>query len=266
MSNFQEDFMDLVEQTKELIDKSSSILVVTGAGISTGAGIPDFRSEGGLYDMVRKKFNLEDPTQIFDIGYFINNPSLFYEIAHYLTKDFKPTTAHKYIADLEKDHSVTVLTQNIDGLHIKAGSKNVIPAHGTMNEAYCLNCGHKEKNPPYNGYVLTCEICGGLMKPTVVFFRESLPRSFFEFYENWRDYNFDLLLVVGTGLEVYPVAGLVYEVNKYINDTIYVTKNSKSYLNATIRVTEDIQKFFKKLIKPKKNGFLPFINFFDLIK
>lgn len=253
--------MDLVEQTRELIEKSDSILVVTGAGISTGAGIPDFRSEGGVYDIVRKKFNLNEPTDIFNIQYFVNNPSLFYEFAPYLIKDYKPTIAHKYIAELEKDHKVIVLTQNIDGLHMKAGSTNVIHAHGTMNEAYCLNCGNRESNPPYNGSVLTCEICGGLMKPTVVFFNESLPKGFYEFYEDWRSYNFDLLIVIGTGLDVYPVSGLVHEINSFIKDTVYVTKHSDAYLQTTIKVTEDIQKFFKKLMKPKKNGFLPFINF-----
>lgn len=246
--------MGLIDDVKKIIDSSERILIVTGAGISTGANIPDFRSKGGLYEMVGEKFGLADPTMIFDINYFLSNPSIFYEFAPTLVKDYQPTAAHKYIAELEKDHKVTVLTQNIDGLHIKAGSGNVITAHGTMAKTRCLTCGNVEDHPNYNGNVITCEMCGGLMKPDVVFFNEQLPNSFYDFYDNWGDYNFDLMIVVGTGLNVYPVAGLVFKINRYVKNTIYITKVGNERLNS-IRITEDIQKVFKKLSKKGLLGF-----------
>jgi len=255
--------MDLIEQTKNLIDNSKSILVVTGAGISTGAGIPDFRSENGLYEIVRKRFNIEDPTLIFDVSYFVHNPSMFYQVAPALSKEYEPTIAHKYIASLEENHNVVVLTQNIDGLHEKAGSTNVICAHGTMSEAYCLTCGHKEYNPPYDGRILFCELCGGLMKPSVVFFSESLPETFYNFSYNWKNYNFDLMIVIGTGLEVYPVAGLVLNMSRVIN-TIYITKVGNPLLITKLNIMEDIQKFFKKLARSNNNPFKRFSEFLCL--
>jgi NAD-dependent deacetylase len=239
--------MDYINETKNLIEKAKNILVVSGAGISTAAGIPDFRSSGGLYEMVSKKYNLQDPTIVFDIDYFMKDPSLFYKLSPNLQKDYEPTIAHKYIAQLEKDHEVTILTQNIDGLHQKAGSTNVIAAHGSMTRVRCLSCGHIEEEPVYTGDVLTCELCGGLMKPDVVFFGEGLPQQFHHFYENWRNYKFDLLFIVGTGLQVYPVAGLVQNISQFIKDTIYITKEGNPMVNSTVRVTEDIEKFFKKL-------------------
>lgn len=243
--------MELIEQTKRLIDAAQNILVATGAGISTGAGIPDFSSEDGLYEAVKKKFNLSNPRLVFDINYFVNNPAMFYEFAPELANEYSPTIAHKYIAELEKNHKVVVLTQNIDGLHRKAGSTTVIDAHGTIAEAYCLQCGYQDKNPSYNGEVLYCEQCGGLMKPSVVFYSEQLPASFYKFYENWKEYNFDLMLVIGTGLEVYPVAGLVHRISKEVKNTIYITKKGSNTLKPIIRVQEDIQQFFKKLKKIK---------------
>ncbi len=239
--------MDYINQTKHLIDEAKNILVVTGAGISTAAGIPDFRSENGLYELVSKRFNLKDPTLIFDIHYFMKNPSLFYKLSPSLLKEFKPTIAHKYIAELENNHNVTVLTQNIDGLHKKAGSTNVIAAHGSMSGAHCLSCGYKEENPNYNGEVLTCEMCGGLIKPDVVFFGEGLPDTFHNFVESWKNFDFDLLLIVGAGLQVYPVAGFVQNISRYINNTIYITREGNPMVNATLRIEEDIEKFFKKL-------------------
>ena len=137
-----------IEQVIELINKSSSILVLTGAGISVSAGIPDFRSENGLYSQLKEKFNLSDPTTMFDIKYFLCDPSLFYSFGGDICPGFDdkqckyyPTPTHYFIKLLEKKGKLLRnYTQNIDTLEYRAGIKNIITCHGSYMTASCCNC------------------------------------------------------------------------------------------------------------------------------
>ncbi len=209
-----EDLKEFVHVFKEKLVKSSFALCLTGAGVSTDSGIPDFRSPDGFYS----KFSPE----IFDIEFFKTKPEEFYRVNIPLIKEFinaKPNITHKMLALLEKKGLLKgVITQNIDGLHEKAGSKKVYNCHGTYRTLHCLKCKKEYKVEDFllyyekNGFY--CK-CGGLIKPDVVFFGESLTKDFFEAL---KDINkCDVMLVLGTSLSVYPVAGIVEEV--FINGT-----------------------------------------------
>ena len=163
-----------------------NIAVLTGAGISVSAGIPDFRSEDGIYKMLGE-YNLPDPTAIFEINYFKEHPEVFFKFSkNVFAGQFQPTPTHYFISFLEKKgYLLFNLTQNIDGLELPAGLpiEKLVQAHGTMERAHCLEC-MKEidvelmKQHLKEGKVLRCE-CEGLCKPDVVFFGESLPPQFF---------------------------------------------------------------------------------------
>lgn len=131
-----------IEQLKEIINTSQRIVFFTGAGVSVASGIPDFRSSGGLYDDVSKDGYA--PEYLLSINYFEDDPKGFMNFVHQrlLFTDKTPNPVHYWIAELEnKGKSLGVITQNIDGLHEDAGSKNIDEIHGTLNRFYCLNCG-----------------------------------------------------------------------------------------------------------------------------
>lgn len=190
----------------DLIRRADRIAALTGAGISTAAGIPDFRGPQGLY--VTRRY---DPETVFDIAYFHRDPAPFYDF----TRDFlgalhtiEPTLSHRFLADLEAQAKLTaVITQNIDALHQKAGSKNVISVHGDYWSSRCLRCDRVFDLPFMEGAVREAEVphcgCGGLIKPGVVFFGEPVhglePASAVVA-------ECDLLLVLGSSLSVYPAA------------------------------------------------------------
>ena len=202
---------ELIEgYAKELLrflESSSNTIVLTGAGVSTDSGIPDFRSSDGLY-------SIYDPNRVFDIEYFLTTPSYFYDFARKEILKMisaKPSATHYMLAELEKRGFLkAVITQNIDLLHQKAGSKNVIELHGNVKEAYCLECKTKYdflKLLRSDDLIPRCEKCGGLIKPNIVFFGESLP-------ENALNKAFlfakmcDLIIVMGSSLVVHPAASL----------------------------------------------------------
>jgi NAD-dependent SIR2 family protein deacetylase len=203
-----------------------NIVVVTGAGISTAAGIPDFTSPGtGLYHNLQK-YDLPTPQSVFDIEFFKTNPKPFYELA----KEIFPSTAHRptlthYFLRLlaEKGILSRVYTQNIDCLELQAGiqPEKLVQAHGSFSSAACLECGSKCTAARFRaatrsarGGVLSCDNvhgngnrCGGVMKPCITFYGEDLPRRFKKLHR--RDMQqCDLLIVMGTSLKVQPVAGL----------------------------------------------------------
>jgi NAD-dependent deacetylase sirtuin 2 len=195
--------------------RARHIVFATGAGISTGAGIPDFRTPGtGLYDNLQK-FNLPDPTAIFDLDYFPRHPEAFFEIAAaILPGTFDPTAVHFFISLLAKKNLVQrVMTQNIDGLERQAGLPEALltECHGQFYTAHCLNCRREFKFDEYRddvkaGKVLRCP-CGGLIKPDIVFFKEDLPQCFVDAVE--RDLPAcDLLIVMGTSMLVQPFASV----------------------------------------------------------
>jgi len=192
----------------EKIRHAKRVVALTGAGISTAAGIPDFRGPQGLY--VTRKY---DPETIFEIGAFYRDPAPFYEF----TRDFlgvihtiEPTSTHHFLATLEAEGKLAaVVTQNIDSLHQKAGSQNVISVHGDYWTSHCTACNEDFTLSRMEEMVLEAPVprcsCGGVIKPDVVFFGEAV-----------RDLDLaaaavaasDLLLVLGSTLVIYPAAFL----------------------------------------------------------
>lgn len=211
---------------QEIIDDSRKIVFFGGAGVSTESGIPDFRSVDGLYNQ-KYKF---PPEMIISHSFFVQNPEEFYRFYRdrMIYTNALPNAAHLKLAEWEQRGILSaVVTQNIDGLHQLAGSKNVIELHGSIHRNYCTKCG---KFYPLSAVTETdgvprCE-CGGVIKPDVVLYEESL-RS--EDIENavLEISSADTLIIGGTSLVVYPAAGLV----RYFNGKHLVVIN-KSEINA----------------------------------
>jgi NAD-dependent deacetylase len=194
------------ERLAELIRTRQPCVVLTGAGVSTESGIPDFRSATGIWANY-------DPMEYATIDAFRRNPEKvwnFYSKRLGVLTEAKPNPAHQALAELERGGLVeAVITQNVDRLHERAGSTNVVEVHGSLRTSSCLVCGHRE---PFERVVEVlpvpyCERCGEVLKPDVVMFGELLP-------EEAMDRAFELarcaglFLVVGSSLEVYPVADL----------------------------------------------------------
>ncbi|BFU21059.1 Sir2 family transcriptional regulator, putative [Entamoeba histolytica HM-1:IMSS-B] len=196
-----------------------NIIALVGAGMSTTAGIPDFRSpRTGLYFNLQK-YNLPYPEAVFDMNYFPSNPAPFYEVMKVMFPGqgtYFPTKCHRFLKLLnDKGILKMVYTQNIDGLESVAGIPNdkVICSHGTFRSSHCLSCHKKYPDTSVfiesikKGEIIHCN-CGGLIKPDIVFFNESLPDEFFESIKDKFD-DCDMLLIIGTALVVYPFANLV---------------------------------------------------------
>ncbi|CAI7612987.1 unnamed protein product [Penicillium glandicola] len=191
------------------------VVVMVGAGISTSAGIPDFRSpDTGIYANLAK-LDLPEPEAVFDIGFFRRNPNPFYALAHELYPGrYRPTIAHSFIKLLyDKGMLLKHFTQNIDCLERQAGvpGEKIVEAHGSFASQRCIEC--KETFPDEEmhqmvskGDVPHCHTCNGLVKPDIVFFGESLPSDFFD--SRFLPEEADLCIVMGTSLSVQPFAGL----------------------------------------------------------
>lgn len=201
--------MDLYKEVAELIKTSKHLIAFTGAGISVESGIPPFRGPQGLW-------NKYDPEEFAHIESFLRNPVKVWEMIREMFTvilEAKPNLSHKVLAEMEKKgYLKALITQNIDGLHQMAGSKNVIEFHGNCKWLLCLSCGKKEEikkelieKTPYPK-CLECEIP---LKPDVVFFGESIPFSARKKAETEAK-NCDLMLVIGTSGVVYPAAELPY--------------------------------------------------------
>ena len=197
------------ETIKEIIKNADSVVFFGGAGVSTESGIPDFRGTGGLYT----EDSETDPQEILTPEYMLYKPEEFYNYYKnsMLYPNAQPNDAHIVLSKMEKDGKLSaIITQNIDGLHQKAGSKNVIELHGTCLNNYCVNCG---KTYDLN-YILEsdgvpyCDKCHGFVRPDVVMYREGLnTRKFYEAEE--AIYYADVLIVGGTSLTVHPAASLI---------------------------------------------------------
>ena len=199
-----------LKKARELIATSSHILAFTGAGISVDSGIPDFRSEGGLW----KRYN---PHEFATFDSFMRDPTKFWTMGRELAETIlraKPNEAHIALARLEQRGKLLgVITQNIDNLHQSAGSKNVIELHGNYLHAYCIQCkteyvGKSVHQRVANGEIPPkCEKCGGVLKSEAILFGEPLPEEpMTKAIELCR--KTDLMLVIGTSLSVYPAAFL----------------------------------------------------------
>lgn len=193
---------------QSMIDESSRIVFFGGAGVSTESGIPDFRSADGLYN---QKYRYP-PEQIISHSFFLHNPEEFYRFYRdrMIYQEAKPNAAHLKLAELERAGKLSaVITQNIDGLHTDAGSRNVIELHGSIRRNRCMNCGRPytlEQIINTTG-VPRCE-CGGIIKPDVVLYEEPLDEDCINRAINAIS-GADMLIIGGTSLVVQPAAGFI---------------------------------------------------------
>ena len=208
------------------VRQSSRAVALTGAGVSTDSGIPDFRSSSGLWAQ-------HDPMRLASLPGFVSDPAAFYvfwreRLGSVATA--RPNAAHRVLAQLESRGLLSsVMTQNIDGLHQLAGSRRVLELHGTFRRARCLQCGNRydtdrvmeslrPAEPP------TCDLCGGLVKPDVVLFGERLPASALREAEEEAE-RCDLMIALGTSLEVSPVCDLVPRARDRGAEVVIITRD-----------------------------------------
>ncbi|SFS00405.1 NAD-dependent protein deacylase [Anaeromicropila populeti] len=233
--------MNQLEILKQWILESKKIVFFGGAGVSTESGIPDFRSVDGLYNLKYKY----PPEKILSRSFFKEHIDEFYEFYRdkmiYLNAE--PNITHKVLANMEQSgKKIIVITQNIDGLHQKAGSKNVIELHGSVLRNYCMKC-----NKFYTvDTILEQEVpvcsCGGIIKPDVVLYEEGLKNVIIEKAISAL-VEADMVIVGGTSLSVYPAAGMIqyYKGNKLV----LINKTSTSYDKyANLLIQESLGKIF----------------------
>ena len=237
--------MTEIEELKKWVDESDNIVFFGGAGVSTESGIPDFRSTDGLYN---QKYDYP-PETILSHTFFRRKPEEFFRFYRdkMLYLDAEPNAAHKKLAQWEAEGKCkAVITQNIDGLHQKAGSKKVLELHGSVLRNYCEECGkfYDVEFIKNSTGVPKC-VCGGSVKPDVVLYEEGLDQQTIEdavFYIR----HADVLIIGGTSLAVYPAAGLIdyYQGNKLV--LVNKTATPKDHM-ADLVVRGSIGEIFSKL-------------------
>lgn len=220
--------MTELDQLREWIDGSQNIVFFGGAGVSTESNIPDFRSVDGLYN---QEYDYP-PETILSHRFFMQNTAEFYRFYRnkMLFEDAQPNNAHKALANLEKQGKLkAVITQNIDGLHQKAGSKEVLELHGSVLRNNCMKCGkfYGLKDILAQEGIPKCS-CGGTIKPDVVLYEEGLDSYVLEKSISYIQ-NADVLIVGGTSLAVYPAAGLI---DYYRGNKLVLINKSKTSRNA----------------------------------
>ena len=237
-----------MENLKEIINKSKSVVFFGGAGVSTESGIPDFRSKDGLYNQKYKY----PPEEILSHTFFENNKEVFFDYCkkHLIFLDAKPNAAHYALAELEKQGKLkAVITQNIDNLHQAAGSKNVLELHGTLYKNYCIKCGKKFDID----YVLNsegvpkCDKCGGVVRPDVVLYEEGLDMGTLMAAQQAIE-DADVMIVGGTSLVVYPAAGLLQYFHG--NKLVLINKGDTGYDHrADLLIRDNIGKVLKYAVE-----------------
>lgn len=199
----------------EIIDESERIVFFGGAGVSTESGIPDFRSKDGLYNQHDVQFDSYSPEYLLSHSCLVREPEVFFEFYRQKmdTRGIEPNITHRVLAELEEIGKLTaIVTQNIDGLHQKAGSKKVYEIHGTTQRNYCSKCGSDMgQNAIFESHgIPTCPKCGGMIRPYVTLYEEGLPEDAVAGAIN-AIRQADCLIVAGTSLNVYPAASYIYE-------------------------------------------------------
>lgn len=239
--------MDNLDEFKKIVSESNNIVFFGGAGVSTESGIPDFRSKDGLYN---QKYDYP-PEMILSHTFFMNNTKEFYKF--YRDKmnaiKYEPNITHKKLVELEEKGKLkAIVTQNIDGLHQKAGSKVVYELHGSIYRNYCMKC-HKffgpEKIFEETAEIPLCDVCGEVVKPDVVLYEEGLDDEVISGAINAIS-TCDTLIVAGTSLTVYPASGLI----RYFNgkNLILINRDSTQYdYMAQIVIHDSLGKVFKEL-------------------
>lgn len=240
---------DKTQQLKAIIEKHQNILFFGGAGVSTESGIPDFRSESGLY-YAREHYGYS-PEQILSHSFFVAKPEEFYRYyrENILHPEARPNPAHRGLAAMEAEGKLKgVITQNIDGLHQMAGSQVVQELHGSVLRNYCTQCGEPHSLDylvKYPETVPRCRICGGMVKPDVVLYEEALDEEVLETSIRLIR-EAEVLVVGGTSLVVYPAAGLL----RYFSgkELVLINKSPTSYdSGATLVLNEKIGEVFSVL-------------------
>lgn len=234
-----------IDKLKDIINNSKYLVFFGGAGVSTASGIPDFRSKDGLYNMKYKY----SPEEILSNHFFYENTLEFYTF--YKDKmnalNIEPNIIHKTLAKMESDGKLKcIITQNIDGLHTKAGSKNVLEIHGTIYKNRCIKC-NKSYSAEYvfsSSDIPKCD-CGGIIKPEVVLYEEALGSEFDQALEEVS--KADTLIVAGTSLSVYPAANLVRIFKG--NNLVLINKDKTAYDElATLVINEPLEKVDRKSV------------------
>ena len=240
--------MNKIEKLQEIIDASDNIVFFGGAGVSTESGIPDFRSESGIFKSL-KKYG-DTPERLVSHSYYLEHTDKFF--SYYkdclIFPEAEPNPAHYTLARLEKEGKLkAIITQNIDGLHQKAGSKNVLELHGSVYRNYCEIC---KKEYDLN-FILESEgiphcTCGGIIKPDVILYEEALDMNILNKSVEYI-MSADTLIVGGTSLVVYPAAGLInYFKGKNL---VLINKSQTDYDNlATLVINEGIGETLAKII------------------
>jgi NAD-dependent deacetylase len=233
MKSLPASIQDGIEFAGELLRKARQAIVLTGAGLSTPSGIPDFRSEGtGLWSR-------EEPLEVASLSTFRTHPEKFYNWFRPLAAQIfgaQPNQAHLALAGLERSGRLNaVVTQNIDMLHQKAGSAHIIEMHGTLSTLSCTQCFQKVDSLPFlrpfveQGTIPACPRCGAVLKPDVILFGEQLPQKAW-FNAQRASRACDLMIVAGSSLEVMPVAGLPMQaVDRGAH--LLIVNNSPTYLD-----------------------------------
>jgi NAD-dependent deacetylase len=247
-----------IEDAAVLIRKAKRAVVLTGAGISTPSGIPDFRSEGsGLWSR-------DEPMEVASLNIFRTVPERFFHWFQPLAGQIfnaQPNAAHQALAEFERAGKVSmIITQNIDALHQKAGSKNVVEMHGTLRTLSCTNCFKKFDSGPFlapyieTGVIPQCLNCNGILKPDVILFGEQLPQSaWFEAQRAAR--QCDLMIVAGSSLEVLPVARLPMQALDR-GAHLIIINNTPTYLNvrADVVILDDVSTTLPEIAKRVAHG------------
>ena len=239
--------MEAAEKLQKIIDAHDNLVFFGGAEVSTESGIPDFRSVDGLYHQHYEY----PPETILSHSFFMRNPEGFYKFYHdkMLALDAEPNAAHRKLAELERAGKLkAVITQNIDGLHQKAGSRKVLELHGSVHRNYCMKCHQFYdawyiKNAPG---VPRCETCGGMIKPDVVLYEESLDQNVLQ-ESVLAISRAKVLIVGGTSLVVYPAAGLL----RYFQGEALVVINkgaTSADRNADLLIQEPIGQVLGQII------------------
>ena len=237
--------MKKIEELQKIINESNNIVFFSGAGISTLSGIKDFRSKDGLYNMKYKW----PPEMILSSSFFYENTKEFYKF--YKDKlnclNVKPNIVHKYFADLEnKGKLKAIITQNIDGLHTKAGNKNVYELHGTIYKNHCIKCNKSfDAEYVFNSKDIPKCSCGGIIKPDVVLYGEMLPEYDYS-QAAYAITKADTLIVAGSSLTVYPASGMI---NLFKGkNLVIINRDPTDFDNmATLLIHDELQNVFNNL-------------------
>lgn len=237
--------MNKIETLQKWIEESHSIVCFSGAGVSTESGLKDFRSSDGLYHMSYAY----PPEVVLSHSFFMKHPDIFFDFykKHLDAQAVQPNVCHEYLAALEKTGRLkAIITQNIDGLHTKAGSSCVLELHGSIYRNHCMSCGRfYEASSVFSASSVPRCACGGIIKPDVVLYEEPLDERVVE-EAILSIKQADLLIVIGTSLTVYPASSFLhYFKGKHL---VIINRDSTSYdKNADLIFHENLGDIFRQL-------------------